>query len=49
MRRNVVAAALQVVGLIVVTAASFALDATLGVLVAGAVVPLFGLALEVDG
>ena len=48
MRRNVVAAALQVVGLIVVTAASFALDVTLGVLVAGAMVTLVGLALEGD-
>jgi hypothetical protein len=46
MGRNVVAAALQVVGLIVVTAASFALDVTLGVLVAGAVLVLVGVALE---
>lgn len=48
MRRNVVAAALQVVGLIVATAAAFAMSAALGVMVAGVIVALVGLALEVD-
>jgi hypothetical protein len=46
MGRNVVAAALQVVGLIVAVTASFALSVKLGALAAGVVVALVGLALE---
>ena len=48
MRRNVVAAALQVVGLIATVAAAFTVSVPLGVMVAGVVVALVGLALEGD-